>query len=391
MGAKLAINEEAYNEQGKGPAAMPKKVRHYYLDHLRVFLTVILLLHHTAIAYSGAGSWYYVETDEMNITSALFTVFTAVNQAYFLGLFFFLSGYFTPGSYFRKGSQAFIKDRLLRLGIPLAVYVFIIGPTLIYFLRFSKSESFGDYYLHYVKSMDWNWGPAWFIETLLIFTAGYVIWKKMQGDTRNRKAAFPTHLKLLASALVLGAVSIVVRLFYPVGEDVMGMQLGYYGSYIFLFAMGTVAYENNWLDQLTKKMSKVWFTVSIISIPLLPVGFILAGALDGKDINYSGGLNPAAIGYALWEPFVCIGLCMAFLMGFRKYVNGTGKLWNAMDKSAFTVYLIHPPIIVALSLLIKDVELGQFVKFLIVGGAGTILCFALANGIRKLPLANKIL
>jgi hypothetical protein len=37
-----------------------------------------------------------------------------------------------PGSYDRKGAGRFLKDRLIRLGIPLAIYSWIIDPLLGY-------------------------------------------------------------------------------------------------------------------------------------------------------------------------------------------------------------------------------------------------------------------
>ncbi len=77
-----------------------------YLDHLRTALTVLVLVFHTSIAYGGAGSWILEDVDksELNATIILFTIFTAVCQAFFMGLFFFLTAYFIPASYDRKGA-----------------------------------------------------------------------------------------------------------------------------------------------------------------------------------------------------------------------------------------------------------------------------------------------
>lgn len=50
------------------------------------------------------------------------TWYNTTIQAFSMGLFFLISGYFTPSSYERKGSGRFAKDRLLRLGIPILCY-----------------------------------------------------------------------------------------------------------------------------------------------------------------------------------------------------------------------------------------------------------------------------
>jgi glucans biosynthesis protein C len=109
---------------------MKPRLRLYYLDDLRVFLTMLVIVHHTSITYGAGGSWYFEDVDkaELTVTSILLTLFTAVNQAFFMGFFFFLSGYFTPLSYDRKGAGKFLADRFVRLGIPLIAFVFLLGP-----------------------------------------------------------------------------------------------------------------------------------------------------------------------------------------------------------------------------------------------------------------------
>ena len=112
------------------PAA-PKKLsdRLYFADNLRTYLITLVVLHHLAIVYTGAGAFYYVEPtpiDQLALT--VLVIFIAVNQAYFMGLLFLISGYFSPGSLERKGVRRFVKDRLIRLGIPLVVFFFVLNP-----------------------------------------------------------------------------------------------------------------------------------------------------------------------------------------------------------------------------------------------------------------------
>lgn len=76
-----------------------KPPRNGGLDALRAVMTLLVLFHHTAITYGGAGSWYYREVQpDGSITSTLLLFFNAINQAYFMGVFFLLAGYFTHRS-----------------------------------------------------------------------------------------------------------------------------------------------------------------------------------------------------------------------------------------------------------------------------------------------------
>jgi hypothetical protein len=55
-------------------------------------------------------------------------LFIFFNQAWFMGAFFLLAGYFVPGSYDKKGAGSFLKERLIRLGIPLIIWIFVLNP-----------------------------------------------------------------------------------------------------------------------------------------------------------------------------------------------------------------------------------------------------------------------
>jgi len=113
-----------------------------FIDNIRVFLTILVILHHLMIIYAGTGSWLYTEGRQDFASGALGTWFQVVNQAYFMGLFLLISAYFVPGSYDRKGAGRFLKDRLIRLGIPLAVYSWILSPLLVYwFIRVKEGVS----------------------------------------------------------------------------------------------------------------------------------------------------------------------------------------------------------------------------------------------------------
>ncbi|MFD0475556.1 acyltransferase family protein [Nonomuraea thailandensis] len=111
----------------RGSASPP---RLWFADNLRILLTSLVVLHHIAVMYSGLPLWYYVEPPTGAAAGAVLAIFVVVNQAWFMGAFFLLSGYFTPGSFDRKGPGAFLRDRLVRLGIPLVVFYFVLSPLL---------------------------------------------------------------------------------------------------------------------------------------------------------------------------------------------------------------------------------------------------------------------
>src|SRR5246127_5145923 len=87
--------------QGKPQVDAPS--RELYVDRLRSVMTVFVILHHTAITYGAPGGWFYNELrPSISLTGLLLIFFVCTNQAYFMGFFFLLAGYFTPGSLERK-------------------------------------------------------------------------------------------------------------------------------------------------------------------------------------------------------------------------------------------------------------------------------------------------
>src|SRR5579862_8513430 len=107
----------------------PSRSRELYIDRLRSVMTAMVILHHTAITYGAPGGWYYNELRPSgSVSSVLLTLFVATNQAYFMGFFFLLAGYFTPPSLERKGYAKFLGDRFLRLGLPLLAFIFSLNP-----------------------------------------------------------------------------------------------------------------------------------------------------------------------------------------------------------------------------------------------------------------------
>ena len=72
------------------------RIRLFYLDNLRIYLVVLVIAHHAALAYGGMGNWAVQDPTVDDISPIFLTLFNAVNQSYFMSAFFLLAGYFTP-------------------------------------------------------------------------------------------------------------------------------------------------------------------------------------------------------------------------------------------------------------------------------------------------------
>ncbi len=127
------------------PVERTGHVRELYIDRLRSVMTALVILHHTAITYGAPGGWFYNELKPSGaVSSLLLTLFVATNQAYFMGFFFLLAGYFTPDSLERKGYARFLGDSVPAAGLPLLAFMFMLGPLpRRLWLRHTRAAAFG--------------------------------------------------------------------------------------------------------------------------------------------------------------------------------------------------------------------------------------------------------
>jgi glucan biosynthesis protein C len=386
------------------PAAadvLPKATtRLLFVDNIRVFLTILVLLHHLMITYAGTGSWYYTEGKEDLVTGALGAWFQGTNQAYFMGLFLLISAYFVPGSYDRKGAAHFFKDRLIRLGIPLILYSWIVRPILIYFDPINgagASLAFPDYMGKYFSQSSLiGAGPLWFIETLLIFSLVYVLWRLARPGRPAEPAAetrFPSNGVIALFALLVGLAAFVIRLWLPMMWNFvpLNLQFPFFAQYIALFIVGLIAYRRNWLMRLPETTGRLWLGIGVLTILSFWPMMIGGGAVSGDLTPFFGGWHWQALAYALWESFVCVGMCIGLVYAFRQFANRQGTLAKFLSPNAYTAYLIHGPIIVAVAYVARDIEVYPLLKWVLVALVAVPLCFVLSDLIRKLPYTQRVL
>jgi hypothetical protein len=140
----------------------------------------------------------------------------------------------------------------------------------------------------------WNPGPLWFVQALLMFSLVYCAWRAWFGvpltSTQRLPRPIPSYGRCLLSAMGVGAAALAIRQVVPVGVTVIGLQLGYFASYTFLFFLGIAAWRHDWLRQLEWKHTRDWIVALIIAWLSFPAVRALANGdllrLARKERNF---------------------------------------------------------------------------------------------------------
>jgi hypothetical protein len=356
------------------------------------------------VTYAEIGWWYYKESNPVDPVSDIFFFFIAsiggVFQTSLLGLFFLLGGYFTPKSYDRKGVWSFWKERLIRLGIPLFLYIFLINPITIYTLSqlgfppwIANPKLQGtllDYYfsrflsLHDLIDFLAFAGPMWFLKVLLIFTAFYTLWRQITKlETLQRKISnqysIPRYSYLLLLAIGLGGLTFIVRIFFPIDVRPLEIPLGQLIQYLMMFTIGIICVRYLWFEKMTKKHVKIWLITILFSLVVIYIDFFIAIMIDVDLVDFTGGANLHAFIFALVDNVISMGVIFVLIKVFYAKYDKQGPILRNLSASAYHMYLVHPPVLITISIGFSFLNLYPIIKLALVFTLSVILCYLLSH------------
>ena len=353
--------------------------RLYFLDTIRWFIIVFVVLQHAALIYISYGGG-------RNVAQHVFNLIVNITDIFMIPILFFLAGYFALASIRKKGPAVFLAGKFRRIWIPWLIGVTFIVPLasyLMYYLRVG-GESPDSYWAYWTN---WMAGAAafhtgrvaspdtfshkhmWFLSVLfaffILFSAVYAAAKRFSQRSSERPRREPATPREITWALVmLGIVSAaafyVIKLFVPWGYQAtlfLGLvhfdpsRLGVYAVY---FPFGVYAYLRGWFTGESQPSGlRIWLPLSI-ALLLLQSYLTVAGIPDVT---------------ALTKPMLCIlrsflGLSMfvSLLILFRQYLNSGTGLGRILSTNSYTVYIIHYPLVPAAAIALMGSSIPVLAK-----------------------------
>ncbi|HET8662360.1 MAG TPA: acyltransferase [Micromonosporaceae bacterium] len=370
-----------------------------YLDNLKVILIASIIAIHGILGYAGLVEvWSYTDVREVTlapVTEAVLFVVVAPFGFFLMPLLFLVAGLLTRPSLERKGTAAYVRDRLLRLGVPFIAYVLLVQPALMYGLEHPLGEASGSYWYEFLgEERQVDTGPLWFVGVLLVFSLGYAGWAGLRRHHPARPTPGPVTVRrlLLLSAAVAPA-SFLVRLAYPYGSEsgFTDLNLWEWPACAAVFALGIVASRQGWFTAVPERLGRQCRTVTLLAFGAMAAFLTITGLLDMVD-EWMGGWNWPALGFAVIEGPLTVFGSVWLLQVAQRRLNRRARWGPVLGRSAYGAFMVQTLLLLGVALVMRPVPVPAEVKALVVAAGGVAGSFALAwLLISRLPGAARIL
>src|SRR5258708_11436607 len=299
--------------------------RSYWMDYLRGFVTVLVVAHHSALAYTTFAYFnpqaYNASTHPIvdAVRSKGLDIFEDFNDVFFMSLMFLISGIFVVPSLERKGRRQFLRDRARRLFIPFLVAVTLIMPVgyLAAWRLAHGNWDIGAFVTDFIRVEHWPPGPPWFIGILFLFNVavcllypGLRLFLQRLDQGLSRVAGRPWGLFWRGYAFTLVLFLPLVLLFGSsawIGFGPFAIQLSrillYFGYFFLGMAIGVSGTNGGLLagDSALMRYAPLWAVLCGLAYTALKLVGPPIGRLAGQ--GSITGIPAARLYRAVWTLF----------------------------------------------------------------------------------------
>jgi Acyltransferase family len=329
-----------------------------------------------------------------------------------MAFMFFISGLFVRDSLARRGPAAFLRQRAWRIGVPYLVSVFVLMPIAYYpgFLRnhLPGTTDFGflNYWWRTFTVGPWPSGPVWFLWVLLALDAiAAAVWSvapqlidalgQLIHAARNRP------MPVFAAFLII-SIAAYMPMHLAFG-DIIWLQWGRFplsiqASRILLYAayflvgvgVGAVNLRAGLLaanGELVRRWP-AWLGFALVSYIAILVAVY---AHHNWVANFDS--PPLLWKLAYGVAFASYSAAMALTVSatFVRFAEFGWSLLDALQPSAYGIYLVHYIFIIWLQYAVLDYPLTAFVKFAIVFAGTLSMSWGLAVMLRRIPVVARMI
>ena len=394
------------------PAAKKPTSQIVPIGYLRAFITLLVLAHHAVLAYHpfaplGVASltaeprWWQAFPVVDALRSPLVSLFTGLNDTFFMALMFLLSGLFVAGSLDRKGARAFLRRRFSRLGLPFLAVAAVVAPLAYYptYLSTANPQGVGGFVREWLSLGSWPAGPGWFLWLLLAFdavAAAVFTLRPSWAETLGRRLSAVTARPILSFAVLVAATALAYLPTAAVVSPLHWTELGpfafqtsrifHYAVYFFAgIVIGAQGLDRGLLaagGRLARRWP-LWGGGALVAYAFAVVTAIAAFA-EGAGAAVRTAAN---LGFVV----SCAAACFACLSIFLRFARASRRLYESLRSNAYGMYLFHYAWVSWLQYALLPVPLPALGKAFAAVLGTTLLSWGTSAALRQVGVLRRIL
>ncbi|MCA1055826.1 acyltransferase family protein [Rossellomorea aquimaris] len=319
------------------------------LDWMKVIATLLVFLYHCSM-FLNPFDWH-VKNNELDSTLVL--TFSLLVGGWIMPVFFIISGISSHYSLRKRSSLIYMKERAVRLGIPLLFGALILSPPQVYIERVSNHQFSGTFWAFLPHTFDGLYleigGSGnfaffglhlWYLLALILFSLITLPIFKRMGPLKivNWKHIAALHLAIIIATLFISSVKLG-------GWDLV--------VYLLFFISGYYLFGSEGLQPFLKKAFPIHITLGVLGILIYAVWF------------HSGMPSQGTVQSALFMISLVIGslnLVLSFFHLAHIQLSFGNRLLTYCSEASLPFYILHQPVIVIIGFWIKDLSWSIPVK-----------------------------
>ena len=376
-------------------------------DRARTFITLLVVIHHSVVNFT-----YFGNGDRIRWLG--FDLVVLFNDSFFMAFMFLISGLFVHDSLTRRGAGAagFLRNRAWRLGVPFLFSIFVMIPIAYYasFLRYhlpgTTDFSFFHFWWHTITIGPWPSGPSWFLWVLLAFDIiAAAIWLVAPRLLRRfGLLIFTLRDRPMTAFVAFLVVSVVsyLPMHLAVGDGawfepghypfpIQTSRILLYPAYFFTgVGIGVVSLKAGILDE-NGEIAKRWPVWLAFAVLFYGAILLLVYAHHNWIANFASPALWWKTAYGL--AFAMFSAAMAFtvLTTSLRLAHSSLRLLDAMQPSAYGIFLLHYIFIIWLQYVVFDPAFPAGIKAAIVFVGALGGSWALTVLLRKIPFVARMI
>lgn len=355
-------------------SSSPRTDRRYDLDWLRVIAFSILILYHVGMFFNHWG--WHIKNNELSHAIELPMRFSSQWR---MSLLFMISGAAVFFALRKRSGSTFLKDRAVRIFLPLVFGMLVIVPPQIYLERLTQGATYS-YLAFYPSTFDFepypagnfSWHHLWYLAYIFAYS---VLGLPLLLYIRKQTAATARLARMSANPLWLVGLPV---LWHWGGQLLLGQHFpttnallddwNQHFHYFTLFVTGYVF------------CSQPQFWTSLLRQRRLTLGIALVLTTVLYAVYWTTDYEPAGWELSLYFLIAttnawCV-LLTIFGHGYR-YLNFSNRFLTYANEAVYPFYILHQTVIVCLAYPLIHATLPMGVKFVYLAVATFVICLAL--------------